>query len=120
VALNQLARVLFLDRRHSEALAVLDRVATVDPEDVQMHYTAMLAARGLGDEQRAAIAEQLFLRFKADESAQAITARPRLLSAEDNNERQAIHEHETVPLHPTTQTPRRGGPGLPAPARTRR
>jgi tetratricopeptide (TPR) repeat protein len=120
VALNQLARVLFLDRRYSEALAVLDRVATVDPEDVQMHYTAMLAARGLGDEQRAAIAEQLFLRFKADESAQAITARPRLLSAEDNNERQAIHEHETVPLHPTTQTPRRGGPGLPAPARTRR
>ena len=37
-------------------------------------------------------------RFKADEASQAITARPRLLSAEDNNERQTIHEHETVPL----------------------
>jgi tetratricopeptide (TPR) repeat protein len=98
VALNQLARVLFLDRRYREALDVLDRVAKVDPEDVQMHYTAMLAARGLGDEPRAAIAEQLFLRFKADESAQAITGRPRLLSPEDNNERQAIHEHESVPL----------------------
>ena len=98
VVLNQLARVLFLDRRHKEALAVLDRVAAVDPEDLQMHYTAMLAARGLGDETRATRAEQLFLRFKADESAQAITARPRLLKPEDNNERQPIHEHETVPL----------------------
>jgi len=98
VVLNQMARILFLDRRYAEALAVLDRVAAIDPEDVQMHYTAMLAAQGLGDEARAAREERLFLRFKADESAQAITERPRLLSAEDNNERQPIHEHETVPL----------------------
>jgi Tfp pilus assembly protein PilF len=98
VVLNQTARILFLDRKYAEALAVLDRVAQVDPEDLQMHYTAMLAARGLGDETRAAREEQLFLRFKADESAQAITARPRLVSPEDNNERQSIHEHETVTL----------------------
>jgi tetratricopeptide (TPR) repeat protein len=98
VVLNQMARILFLDRRYAEALAVLDRVAAVDPEDLQMRYTAMLAARGLGDEDRAAREERLFLRFKADESAQAITERPRLTSAEDNNERQPIHEHETTPL----------------------
>lgn len=110
VVLNQLARILFLDRRHQEALAVLERVAAVDPEDLQMHYTAMLAARGLGDEARAARAEKLFLRFKADESAQAITARPRLLSPEDNNERQSIHEHETV---------HRGMPARPSPGRAR-
>ena len=78
VVLNQMARILFLDRRYAEALAVLDRVAAVDPEDVQMHYTAMLAARGLGDEARAEREERLFLRFKADESSQAITERPRL------------------------------------------
>jgi tetratricopeptide (TPR) repeat protein len=98
VVLNQMARILFLDRRYAEALAAADRVAAVDPEDLQMHYTAMLAARGLGDESRAAREEQLFLRFKADESAQAITAQPRLVRVEDNNERQAIHEHESVPL----------------------
>jgi hypothetical protein len=63
-----------------------------------MHYTAMLAARGLGDENRASVSERLFLRFKADESAQAITGKPRLVRTEDNNERQAIHEHESVPL----------------------
>ena len=32
-------------------------------------------------------------RFKADESAQAITGPFRLASPEDNNERQSIHEH---------------------------
>jgi tetratricopeptide (TPR) repeat protein len=98
VVLNQLARILFLDRQYREALDVLDRVALVDPEDLQMHYTAMLAARGLGDTGRAERAERLFLRFKAEESAQAITARRRMISPEDNNERQAIHEHESVPL----------------------
>jgi predicted Zn-dependent protease len=106
VVLNQLARILFLDRRYAESLAVLERVAAVDPEDLQMHYTAMLAARGLGDEARAARAEKLFLRFKADEAAQAITARPRLLKPEDNNERQAIHEHESVPLRPSPASAR--------------
>jgi tetratricopeptide (TPR) repeat protein len=117
VVLNQMARTLFLDRRYADALAVLERVAAVDPEDLQMHYTAMLAARGLGDEARAAREEQLFLRFKADEASQAITARPRLLSAEDNNERQSIHEHETVPLGRQGQ---HAGPGENTRARVRR
>ena len=58
----------------------------------------MLAARGLGDTQMAEREEKLFRRFKADESAQAITAKPRLLSPEDNNERQQIHDHESVKL----------------------
>jgi len=34
--------VLFLDRKYEEALRYLARVAKVDPEDLQMHYTAML------------------------------------------------------------------------------
>jgi tetratricopeptide (TPR) repeat protein len=98
VALNQLARVLFLQREYAKAIAALDRVAKVDPEDVQMHYTAMLAYRGLGREAEAVREEQLFLRFKAEESAQAITGPRRLLKPEENNERQAIHEHDSVAL----------------------
>jgi hypothetical protein len=38
------------------------------------------------------------LRFKADESSQAITGPYRQLNPEDNNERQSIHEHVSVPL----------------------
>ncbi|OFV95818.1 MAG: hypothetical protein A3H28_13470 [Acidobacteria bacterium RIFCSPLOWO2_02_FULL_61_28] len=104
VVLNQIARILFLKREYAEAIRVLERVCLIDPEDVQMHYTMMLAYRGLGDQEKAAREEKLFQRFKAEEAAQAITAKPRMLSAEDNNERQQIHEHESVPLPPAERS----------------
>ncbi len=40
---------------------------------------------------------RLYERFKADESAQAITGPYRQLNPEDNNERQPIHEHPQTP-----------------------
>ena len=98
VMLNQIGRILFLKRDYSAAIAALQRVLAVDTEDVSAHYNLMLAYRGLGDTANAAREETLFRRFKADESAQAITAKPRMLSAEDNNERQTIHDHESVPM----------------------
>ncbi|HYK91456.1 MAG TPA: tetratricopeptide repeat protein [Acidobacteriota bacterium] len=98
VVLNQMARMLFLKREYREALSVLDRVCQVDPEDLQMHYTAMLCWRGLGDKDKVNHEEALFRRFKAEESAQAITAKPRLVSPENNNERQSIHDHESITL----------------------
>jgi lipopolysaccharide biosynthesis regulator YciM len=96
VVLNQMARILFLKRQYADALNVLQRVCQVDPEDLQMHYTMMLCYRGLGEKERAAHEEQLFRRFKAEESAQSITAIRRRVSPEDNNERQHIHDHESV------------------------
>lgn len=98
VVLNQMARLLFLKRQYREALQVLERVGGIDPEDVRMHYTAMLCWRALGETEKAEREETLFRRFKADESSQAITAERRRVSPEDNNERQPIHEHESVPL----------------------
>jgi tetratricopeptide (TPR) repeat protein len=109
VVINQEARVLFLERRYAEALKVLERVCAVDPEDVQMHYTALLCHRALGHREQAAREAALFRRFKADEAAQAITAVRRRLSPEDNNERQAIHEHDSVALPwGATATPGQG------------
>jgi len=102
VVLNQIARILFLKRRYADAITALNRVCQVDPEDVQMHYTAMLCYRGLGDSEKAAYEQKLFERFKAQESAQAITAKARMVSPEDNNERQTIHDHESVPLREIT------------------
>ena len=99
VVLNQIARILFLKREYAAAVKVLDRVCMVDPEDVQMHYTAMLCYRGLQDSKKAAREQMLFQRFKAEESAQSITAKRRLLSPEDNNERQSVHEHVSVALN---------------------
>ena len=97
VVLNQIGRISFLRRQYREAVNALQQVLAVDPEDVQAHYTLMLCYRGLGDTRQAEHEEALFRRFKADESSQELTARPRQLSPEDNNERQPIHDHAPEP-----------------------
>ena len=98
VVLNQIARILFLKRDYAGAIKELDQVCLVDPEDLQMHYTAMLCYRGLQDNEKAAREQKLFQRFKAEESSQSITAKRRMVSPEDNNERQQIHDHDSVSL----------------------
>jgi tetratricopeptide (TPR) repeat protein len=103
VAQNDLGRILFLQRKYADAVKVLHSVLAVDPEDLQAHYNLMLCYNGLGDEQQAHEHQLRYLRFKADEAAQAITGPYRQLNPEDNNERQAIHEHVSVPL-PATGT----------------
>jgi tetratricopeptide (TPR) repeat protein len=98
VVLNQLGRVLFLKRQYREAIAEFDKVLKIDPEDLQAHYNLMLCYQGLGDSSRADAERVLYERFKADESAQAITGDYRRLNPHDNNERQQIHEHRSAPL----------------------
>jgi tetratricopeptide (TPR) repeat protein len=98
VALNNLGRILFLQRKYVDAVKVLQQVLAVDPEDLQAHYNLMLCYNGLGDEKMAKEHQARYLRFKADEASQAITGPYRQLNPEDNNERQNIHEHVSVPL----------------------
>ena len=93
VVLNQIGRIHFLERRFDEAVAVLEEVLRIDPEDLQAHYNLMLSHQGAGRPEEAARERALYERFKADEAAQAITGPFRRASPEDNNERQAIHEH---------------------------
>ena len=104
VALNDLGRILFLQRKYEEAVKVLESVLEVDPEDLQAHYNLMLCYNGLGNEKLAKEHQERYLRFKADESSQAITGPYRQLHPEDNNERQAVHEHVSVPLPVTAAT----------------
>ncbi len=72
----------------------------------------MLCYNGLGDEKQAHEHELRYLRFKADEASQAITGPYRQLNPEDNNERQAIHEHVSAPL--ITDHVGTAAPGRPA------
>jgi Tfp pilus assembly protein PilF len=98
VVANQLGRVLFLKREYREAIAELQKVLAIDPEDLQAHYNLMLCYRGLGDEAMAAKQQALYERFKADEASQFITGPYRQLHPHDNNERQSIHEHRETPV----------------------
>jgi tetratricopeptide (TPR) repeat protein len=96
VVVNQIGRVLFLKREFGAAINEFHRVLSIDPEDLQAHYNLMLCYRGAGNPDAAAREQQLYARFKADESAQFITGPFRLRSPDDNNERQAIHEHHST------------------------
>jgi Flp pilus assembly protein TadD len=98
VVLNDLGRILFLERKYDEAVKALQSVLEIDPEDLEAHYNLMLSYNGLGNEKLAKEHEERYLRFKADESAQAITGPYRQTHPEDNNERQPVHEHVSVPL----------------------
>src|SRR5271157_599287 len=104
VALNDLGRVLFLERKYEDAVRILQSVLAIDPEDLQAHYNLMLCYNGQGNEKLAKEHQARYLRFKADESSQAITGPYRRLHPEDNNERQAVHEHVSVPLPVGTTT----------------
>jgi tetratricopeptide (TPR) repeat protein len=112
---NELGRILFLQRQYRDAIEQFDAALAVDPEDLQAHYNLMLCYEGLGDEKQAHEHQVRYLRFKADEASQTITGPYRQLNPEDNNERQAIHEHVSVSLtgisntHVGTAAPGRRG-----------
>jgi tetratricopeptide (TPR) repeat protein len=96
VVLNQLGRILFLKRQYQAAIAELEKVLAIDPEDLQAHYNLMLCWQGLKRPELADKHRARYERFKADEAAQAITGPYRQLHPHDNNERQQIHEHRTA------------------------
>jgi tetratricopeptide (TPR) repeat protein len=100
---NELGRVLFLEKRYADAVAEFKKTLAIDPEDLQAHYNLMLCYNGLGNDAKAEEHKVRYLRFKADESAQAITGPYRQAHPEDNNERQPIHEHYSVALGAAVQ-----------------
>jgi tetratricopeptide (TPR) repeat protein len=98
VARNDLGRVEFLERKYDEAVQQFQSTLAIDPEDLQAHYNLMLCYQGLGRESDGQREQKLYLRFKADEASQSITGAYRRTHPEDNNERQPIHDHVSVPL----------------------
>jgi len=97
---NELGRVYFLEKRYAEAVKELQQTLAIDPEDLQANYNLMLCYTGLGDEKMASQHKDRYLRFKADEAAQALTGAYRQAHPDDNNERQPIHEHVSVAPRP--------------------
>ncbi len=106
---NQIGRILFLQRHYLEAVAEFQRTLSVDPEDLTAHYNLMLSYRALGRDREEKQEEILYTRFKADEAAQAITGPYRRLNAEQNLERQPIHEHANRYVPPAPRADRAAG-----------
>ncbi len=91
--LNELGRIHYLKREYETALRHFQNTLQVDPEDLDAHYNMMLCYSGLKNPAMAAKSRKLYLRFKADESVDAITGITRRADPHANRERQAIHEH---------------------------
>ena len=91
--LNELGRIHYLKREYETALGHFQNTLQVDPEDLDAHYNMMLCYSGLKNPAMAAKSRKLYLRFKADESVDAITGITRRADPHANLERQAIHEH---------------------------
>ena len=100
---DELGRILFLQRRYGDAIAEFNATLGIDPEDLEANYNLMLCYTGLGQNDRAADFQKRYLRFKADESAQTLTGPYLRAHAEDNVERQPIHEHDSVPPEKAAQ-----------------
>jgi tetratricopeptide (TPR) repeat protein len=98
VVRNTIGRVYFLKREFERAVAELEAVLEIDPEDLTAHYNLMLAHRGAGNMEASDHHRKLFERFKADESAQQLTRQYLAEHPHDNNRRQAIFEHRSIPL----------------------
>ncbi len=96
VVRNQTGRVLFLQGQFAAAIAELQEVLKIDPEDLQAHYNLMLSYRGAGDLDMARTHEALYRRFKADESASVIAAIARQRYPGADNEAQPVHEHRSI------------------------
>ncbi|UCF36352.1 MAG: tetratricopeptide repeat protein, partial [Acidobacteriota bacterium] len=98
VVLNQIGRILFLQREFEQAITLFQKVLAIDSEDLQAHYNLMLCYRALRNAELAEHQQALYLRFKADEDAQAILGPYLREHPHDNNERQAVHEHRSFPI----------------------
>jgi tetratricopeptide (TPR) repeat protein len=105
VVWNNIGIVHFLERRFDEAIEALHRVLEIDPEDLDAHYNLTRSYTGLGDRESGLVHSELYLRFKSDESAQALTGPYLLEHPEDNNERQPIHEHRSIDLSQLEASP---------------
>jgi Tfp pilus assembly protein PilF len=95
VVRNQIGRILFLQRRYQEAVAEFRKTLEVDPEDLTAHYNLYLCFRGLDRPDEAAKERVYYDRFKLDEDNLSITGIARRADEHANQERQAIHEHDS-------------------------
>ncbi|HEX5411002.1 MAG TPA: tetratricopeptide repeat protein [Terriglobia bacterium] len=96
VVSNEMGHILFLQRKYQQAVKQFQYTLSIDPEDLIAHYNLMLCYRGLQNNAKSDHEEKLYMRFKADESANSLIGPYDLQHPEDNVEAQPIHEHVSI------------------------
>jgi tetratricopeptide (TPR) repeat protein len=96
VVSNAMGRILFLQRKYRAAVKQFQHTLSIDPEDLAAHYNMMLCYRGLQENTESDHEMKLYLRFKADEIASAITGPFMRNHPNENKLAQPIHEQVSI------------------------
>ncbi|MCY3488427.1 MAG: tetratricopeptide repeat protein, partial [Bacteroidetes bacterium] len=98
VLLLAIARMHYLMERYDTALQWIDRVLTIDPEDLGGLYNRMLALGALERTEELQEAQRLYEFHKEDETALAVTGPYKQRHPSDNLLAQPIHQHSLYPV----------------------
>ena len=93
VLLLSIARTHYLMEQYTTALQWVDRVLTIDPEDLGGLYNRMLILGALGYTEELQEAQEKYEFYKEDETALAVTGPYKRSHPSDNLEAQPIHQH---------------------------
>lgn len=96
VVSNAMGRILFLERNYRAAVKQFQHTLSIDPEDLAAHYNMMLCYRGLQENAESDHEMKLYLRFKANEIARAITGPFKRTHPNENKLAQPIHEQVSI------------------------
>jgi len=96
VVSNAMGRILFLQRKYRAAVKQFQHTLSIDPEDLAAHYNMMLCYRGLQENKKSDHEMKLYLRFKANEIARAITGPFKRNHPNENKLSQPIHEQVSI------------------------
>jgi tetratricopeptide (TPR) repeat protein len=91
---RNLGRTYYLDGKFDRAIEAFGEVLRIDPEDRVAWYHLLLCHRASGNEAEARRAEAAYMRYKIDESRDAVTQAYRLSHPHDNRLSQPIHIHD--------------------------
>ncbi|MDE2124979.1 MAG: tetratricopeptide repeat protein [Armatimonadetes bacterium] len=92
---NLYGEILFRLGNFPEAVRQFLVTTSIDPENATAHYNLMKCFRGEGNMKLAAVHEELYNRFKADELSTALAGNYLRKHPNVNNLAQPIHEHAT-------------------------
>ena len=96
VVSNAMGRILFLEKKFAAAAKQFQHTLSIDPENLTANYNLMLCYRGLQEYAKSRLEEKLYLRFKANEIARAITGPFKRKHPNANNLSQPIHEQVSI------------------------
>ena len=98
VLLSDLSSILMLEQDYKAAAEVFERILDIDSTDRGAHNGLMIAYRALGDRERSLYHQQANERFRPLESNRVLTGAFWQAHPHENNERQGVHEHRSIPL----------------------